>query len=152
MIDHKAGYFTEKLIVGQQGSLLNLSNSDDVGHTIYVRDRKKDIKWQLNYMPPGSSFDQELFWDDDIFVEMRCRLHLYMSAWAGSISSKYHKVVEFREGEIHKTTTMRDFPAEFSEVKIWMPPNRLIQTIIRDGETQEFDLGVSGKLVLARVP
>lgn len=100
VMDHQDGYFSEKLILGKQGSTMSLRNSDDVGHTIYVKDKQHKINWQLNYMPPGSEFEQELFWQDDIFVEMKCRLHLYMSAWVGSITSQYHQVVELAEGEL----------------------------------------------------
>ena len=150
VIDHNDGNFTEKLIVGNKGSVMSLRNSDDVGHTIYVKDKRRDIRWQLNYMSPGSRFEQDLFWEEDTFVEMRCRLHLYMSAWAGSIKSRYYTVVEFNEGETIKRKTIRDFPEEFTNVKIWMPKNNLIDTIINKGEVQTFNIKSIGKLTLQR--
>lgn len=134
VMDHKDGHFTRKMIVGPKGSMMSLRNSDDVGHTIYVKDKRQNIRWQLNYMPPGSRFDQALFWDNDIFVEMRCRLHLYMSAWVGSISSQYHKIIEFQKGETTKTIKMTDFPDNFSQLSIWMPKTKVIRTQIREGE------------------
>ena len=152
MMDHKEGYFTQKLIVGKQGSVMSLRNSDDVGHTIYVKDKRQDIRWQLNYMPPGSRFEQDLFWEEDTFVEMRCRLHLYMSAWAGSISSRYYTIIEFKDGETVKNMTISDIPPEFSQVKVWMPRTEPIQTRIAAGETKQLDIGDRGQLTLKRVP
>jgi len=62
VMDHFDGDFTEKLIVGNKGSAMSLRNSDDVGHTIYVKDKRRGIKWQLSYMPPGSTFEKDIFW------------------------------------------------------------------------------------------
>jgi len=152
IMDHKDGYFDNKLIVGNQGSIMQLKNSDDVGHTIYVKDKRRKIHWQLSYMPPGSSFEQALFWEDDVFVELRCRLHLYMSAWAGSISSRYYTIIHFDEDEIMKDVIISDFPQEFSEVKIWAPRMDLIDTKILAGESLEKKLGSSGSITLTRVP
>ncbi len=134
MMDHKDGHFTEKVIVARQGSVMSLRNSDDVGHTIYVKDRKHKIRWQLDYMPPASRFEQELFWPDDVFVELRCRLHLYMSAWAGSITSRYYTVVEFDAHELKKTVTITDFPADFRQIKIWMPKLDPLHISLNPGE------------------
>jgi len=140
VMDHKDGYFTEKMIVGSQGSTMSLRNSDDVGHTIYVKDKRRNIRWQLNYMPPGSSFEQGLFWEEDTFVEMRCRLHLYMSAWAGSISSRYYKIVEFEQGQTQAQVLMKDYPEKFTELKVWQPKYKPIHTQVDVGEEQRFDL------------
>ncbi len=146
IMDHQAGYFTDKLILGNKGSQMSLRNSDEVGHTIYVKDKKKKIHWQLNYMPPGSVFSQELYWDNDIFVEMKCRLHLYMSAWVGSISSKYYKIVEFNQ-QPYQIISMANYPEEFSQINIWLPKYGLITTSIEAGQEQSFDLRLGGKLL-----
>ncbi|NRB36907.1 MAG: hypothetical protein HRU20_00400 [Pseudomonadales bacterium] len=155
VMDHVEGDFTEKLIVGNQGSTMSLRNSDDVGHTIYVKDKRKNIKWQLSYMPPGSIFEKELFWQEDIFVEMRCRLHLYMSAWVGSISSRFYKIVEFKEGQRQAQVTMHGYPEGYSQLKIWMPKIKPIDTGILPGEQQEFLLKtankIRGKLAIKRL-
>ncbi|MEH6345765.1 MAG: hypothetical protein V7785_11810 [Bermanella sp.] len=155
VMDHFDGDFTQKLIVGNRGSTMSLRNSDDVGHTIYVKDKRRDIKWQLSYMPPGSSFEKDIYWDEDIFVEMRCRLHLYMSAWAGSISSRYYKIVEFKEGQTQAQVVMTDFPESFKTLKIWMPKITPIKTEIKVGEQQSFLLNVGnrskGKLAIKRL-
>ncbi|MEE8057731.1 MAG: hypothetical protein V3T17_07855 [Pseudomonadales bacterium] len=151
VMDHKEGDFTEELIVGNPGSIISLRNSDEVGHTIYVKDKRRDIRWQLNYMPPGSRFKQALFWDEDVFVEMRCRLHLYMSAWVGAISSRYYTVVEFEEGETEKIIKITDFPPGFSQVKVWLPKMKPIHTHMLDGETKYFDLA-RGQLTITRLP
>ncbi|NQZ05779.1 MAG: hypothetical protein HRT35_01330 [Algicola sp.] len=154
VMDHKAGYFTEKLLLGSQGSTLSLKNSDEVGHTIYVKDKKQNVKWQLGYMPPESSFEQKLFWQDDVFVEMKCRLHLYMSAWVGSISSQYHKIVELEEGQTFSRVEMVDYPEGFTELKIWLPKFEPINTVIEIGQAQSFELRkgevVVGALRLSR--
>ena len=154
VMDHKEGYFTEKLLLGSQGSTLSLKNSDDVGHTIYVKDKKQNVKWQLGYMPPESSFEQKLFWQDDVFVEMKCRLHLYMSAWVGSISSQYHKIVELEEGQTFSRVEMVDYPEDFTELKIWLPKFEPINTVIEIGQAQSFELRkgevVVGALRLSR--
>lgn len=152
VMDHKDGFFTQKMIVGRQGSLMSLRNSDDVGHTIYVKDKRRSIRWQLDYMPPGSRFEQELFWEEDTFVEMRCRLHLYMSAWAGSISTQYYTIIEFKNGETVKNTTITGIPPELSEVKIWMPRTETLRTRISMGETKQLAIGSKGSLTIRRVP
>lgn len=144
VMDHKAGHFTEKLIVGKQGSDMLLRNNDDVGHTIYVKDIKQNVKWQLNYMPPHSEFKQSLYWDEDIFVEMRCRLHHYMSAWVGSITSNYYKIVEPEEKSTHLAFKMEGIPAHLSKIKIWMPKYPLQQTSLTQG-AQTLALQKSGK-------
>ena len=155
VMDHFDGDFTEELIVGNRGSTMSLRNSDDVGHTIYVKDKRRDIKWQLSYMPPGSIFEKDIFWDEDIFVEMRCRLHLYMSAWAGSISSRFYKIVEFKEGQRQAQVIMTDFPESFETLKIWMPKITPIKTEIKVGQQQDFLLNVGnrskGKLAVKRL-
>jgi len=155
-MDHVEGDFTEKLIVGNKGSTMSLRNSDDVGHTIYVKDKRKNIKWQLSYMPPGSVFEKDLFWEEDIFVEMRCRLHLYMSAWVGSITSRFHKIVEFKEGQRQMQVVMKDFPEKFSQLKIWMPKINSIDTNILPGEQKDFVLKTAkksrGTLAIKRLP
>ena len=155
VMDHFDGDFTQELIVGNRGSTMSLRNSDDVGHTIYVKDKRRDIKWQLNYMPPGSVFEKDIFWDEDIFVEMRCRLHLYMSAWAGSISSRFYKIVEFKEGQTQAQVVMTDFPESFETLKIWMPKITPIKTEIKVGQQQDFLLNVGnrskGKLAIRRL-
>ncbi len=140
VMDHLDGDFTEKLIVGNKGSVMSLRNSDDVGHTIYVKDKRRDIKWQLSYMPPGSAFDKDIFWEEDIFIEMRCRLHLYMSAWVGSISSRFYKIIEFKEGEYQYQIDMTDFPESYQALKIWMPKINSIETQITVGEQQQFNV------------
>jgi len=156
IMDHVEGDFTEKLIVGNKGSTMSLRNSDDVGHTIYVKDKRKNIKWQLSYMPPGSVFEKDLFWEEDIFVEMRCRLHLYMSAWVGSITSRFHKIVEFKEGQRQMQVVMRDFPEKYTELKIWMPKINPIATNILPGEKKEILLKTAkksrGMLAIKRMP
>ncbi|MEY8263418.1 MAG: hypothetical protein RPR98_04365 [Bermanella sp.] len=145
VMDHVAGDFTQKLIVGNQGSTMSLRNSDDVGHTIYVKDKRRNIKWQLGYMPPGSNFEKALFWQEDIFVEMRCRLHLYMSAWVGSITSRYYKIVEFKAGKRQFQVDMAGFPEHLSQLKIWMPKIEPIDTAIFAGEQQAFVLKTASK-------
>ncbi|MFT4926088.1 MAG: hypothetical protein ACI8WB_002186 [Phenylobacterium sp.] len=160
VMDHQAGYFTEKLLLGDQGSTMSLKNGDDVGHTIYVKDKKQGVKWQLSYMPPGSSFEQKLDWQQDVFVEMKCRLHLYMSAWVGSINTRYHKIVEpnIVEGnvdgigadQLESYVQMTEFPQHFTELKIWLPKFDAISTNIKVGETQLHDL-VKGNKVVGRV-
>lgn len=147
IMDHQDGHFTEKLILGRQGSLMSLRNSDEVGHTIYVKDKKQNVKWQLSYMPPNSSFEQELFWPEDVFVEMKCRLHLYMSAWAGSIKSRYFNVMEFGNKELIQYAEMNRFPEEFTQLKIWLPNFEPIETRIAVGDTQEFEL-IKGHVVV----
>jgi hypothetical protein len=149
-MDHKDGFFTDKLILGKQGSVMRLLNSDEVGHTIYVKDKKHDVKWQLNYMPPGSSFEQELFWPEDTFVEMKCRLHLYMSSWAGSISSQYNKIVELKNNEPYKIIAMTGYPEHFKTLKIWLPKFDPITTNIAIGQQQSFDLR-KGQQVLGKI-
>ena len=155
VMDHFDGDFTQELIVGNRGSTMSLRNSDDVGHTIYVKDKRRGIKWQLSYMPPGSVFEKDIFWDEDIFVEMRCRLHLYMSAWAGSISSRYYKIVEFKEGQRQAQVVMADFPESFETLKIWMPKITPIKTKIKVGQQQDFLLNIGnrskGKLAIKRL-
>ena len=146
VMDHQAGYFTEKLILGNKGDTLSLRNSDEVGHTIYVRDKKQDVKWQLSYMPPNSQFEQELFWDNDTFVEMKCRLHLYMSAWVGSISSQYYLTSTFDSNEAYKRLSMQDYPEDFTQVKVWLPKFEPIDTRIEIGEEQSFPLTKGGKI------
>ena len=146
IMDHQEGYFTNKLILGNKGSQMSLRNSDEVGHTIYVKDKKQKIRWQLNYMPPGSVFSQELYWDNDIFVEMKCRLHLYMSAWVGSISSKYYKIVELNQ-QPYKVISMDNYPEEFSQLNIWLPKYGLITTSIKPGQEQSFELNLGGELL-----
>ena len=155
IMDHLDGDFTEKLIVGNKGSTMSLRNSDEVGHTIYVKDKRRDIKWQLNYMPPGSAFEKDIFWEEDIFVEMRCRLHLYMSAWVGSISSRFYKIVEFKKDLRQFQIEMTDFPESFQNLKIWMPKLHSIETQISIGEQQKFSLKMGaetkGSLSLKRL-
>ena len=146
IMDHKEGYFTRKLILGNKGSQMSLRNSDEVGHTIYVKDKKQKIRWQLSYMPPGSVFAQELYWDNDIFVEMKCRLHLYMSAWVGSISSQYYKIVEINQ-QPYQIISMTNYPEEFSQLNIWLPKFGLITTHIEAGQEQSFDLSLEGELL-----
>ncbi len=154
MMDHKDGEFTEALIVGNKGALMSLRNSDEVGHTIYVKDKRQKVDWRLGYMPPNSQYSQELYWENDVFVELRCKLHLYMSAWAGSISSRFYNIVEFQENENNKLVTMTNFPESFTEVKIWMPRFKPIHTKISIGETQRFNLKrgaqIWGELIIKR--
>ncbi|SFD62956.1 hypothetical protein [Pseudoalteromonas denitrificans] len=147
VMDHKDGYFTKKLLLGDKGSKMSLRNSDDVGHTIYVKDKKNKIKWQLSYMPPGSKFEQELFWEEDIFVEMKCRLHLYMSAWIGSIKSQYYKIIELSQNENYKRTEMSGYPEHFNKLKIWLPKFDLIDIDIKLNEEKTIDLIKSGKIL-----
>jgi len=89
-------------------------------------------------------------------VEMRCRLHLYMSAWAGSISSRFYKIVEFKEGQTQAQVVMTDFPESFETLKIWMPKITPIKTKIKVGQQQDFLLNVGnrskGKLAIKRLP
>jgi len=155
-MDHRDGDFTERLIVGQRGAHMSLRNSDDVGHTIYVKDKRQGVNWRLSYMPPLSRFEQELFWDEGVFVELRCRLHEYMSAWAGSISSRYHKILSLDEQDSSLRFDMQDYPEDFSQVKIWMPNFKPIDTQIRSGETQRFNLKrgaqIWGELIIRRSP
>ena len=156
MMDHREGDFTQRLIVGQRGARMSLRNSDDVGHTIYVKDKRQDVNWRLDYMPPLSRFEQELFWEEDVFVELRCRLHEYMSAWAGSISSRYHKILSPEEDDHHLRFDMQNYPEDFSRVNIWMPHFKPIHTQIRSGETQRFNLKrgaqIWGELIISRAP
>ncbi|MCJ8339654.1 MAG: hypothetical protein MJK10_14385 [Pseudomonadales bacterium] len=147
IMDHQDGFFTKKLIVGNKGSKMSLRNSDEVGHTIYVKDKKQNIRWQLNYMSPNTSFEQELYWDNDIFVEMKCRLHLYMSSWVGSISSKYYKIVEFAAQQNYKRFAMSSYPENFKKIKIWMPNVGLLETSIEVGEQQSIELKVANQIV-----
>ena len=156
VMDHFEGDFTQKLIVGNKGSAMSLRNSDEVGHTIYVKDKRRNIKWQLNYMAPGSTFEKDIFWDEDIFVEMRCRLHLYMSAWVGSISSRFYKIVEFEKGQRQAQVLMDKFPEKYQQLKIWMPKINPIDTNISPGEQQKFVLNrgsnIIGTLTMKRLP
>ena len=156
VMDHENGYFTDKLILGKRGSQIKLRNSDEVGHTIYVKDTVNNIRWQLNYMPPGSEFEQTLDWPEDIFVEMRCRLHLYMSAWVGSISSRYHKIIQLssnteqNEEQSYWQESMQGYPEEFNQLKIWLPKYQTIHTRIDIGESQTFDL-VKGSNIMGKI-
>lgn len=154
VVDQKNGYFTEKLILAPQGSTMSLLNSDDVGHTIYAKDKQHGIKWQLNYMPPNSSFKQPLFWGEDVFVELRCRLHLYMSAWVGSIRSQYSQIVKLKQAESYKHVQMHNYPEHFKQLKIWLPKFKLIDTQIGVGDEQTFELKkgdqVQGKIRIKR--
>ncbi|OUS31138.1 hypothetical protein A9Q99_04810 [Gammaproteobacteria bacterium 45_16_T64] len=152
IMDHKEGYFTERLIVGNKGSTMSLRNSDDVGHTIYVKDKRRDIRWQLSYMPPGSTYEQELFWQEDVFVEMRCRLHLYMSAWAGSISTPYYTIIELDKGDTNKDLLITDYPDKFSDVKVWWPKTNPVEFKLKGGETKEIEIGPSGHATISRIP
>ncbi len=156
VMDHEGGYFTEKLIIGNRGSQMTLRNSDEVGHTIYVKDKKQDVNWRLNYMPPNSEFKQALFWEEDVFVEMRCKLHLYMSAWAGSVSSRYNKIFEFSKNNLKHRFAMKAYPEKFTQVKIWLPKFDPIVTNIKNLETQTLDLKKAGQLVgkvkISRMP
>ncbi|MCJ8300667.1 MAG: hypothetical protein MJK13_17280, partial [Pseudomonadales bacterium] len=147
IMDHQDGFFTEKLIVGNKGSKMSLRNSDEVGHTTYVKDIKQNIRRQLNYMSPNTSFEQELYWDNDIFVEMKCRLHLYMSSWVGSISSKYYKIVEFAAQQNYKRFAMSSYPENFKKIKIWMPNVGLLETSIEIGEQQSIELKVANQII-----
>lgn len=147
VMDHEGGYFTEKLIVGSQGSQMTLRNSDEVGHTIYVKDKKQDVNWRLDYMPPNSEFKQALFWEEDTFVEMRCKLHLYMSAWAGSISTQFNKTFEFSKNKLKHRFAMKSYPEKFTRLKIWLPKFKPIVTDISLGESQTIELKKAGKLV-----
>ena len=147
IMDHQDGFFSEKLILGNQGSQMILRNSDEVGHTIYVKDKKQNVRWQLNYMSPNSSFEQTLYWDNNIFVEMKCRLHLYMSAWVGSISSKYYKIVKFAAGQQVQRFAMSSYPESFKNISIWLPQVGLIETTIDIGETKSIELKIANKIV-----
>jgi len=147
VMDHQDGHFTEKLILGNKGSHMSLRNSDEVGHTIYVKDKKQKVRWQLNYMPPNSSFEQELFWDNDIFVEIKCRLHLYMSSWVGSISSKYYKIVEIEAQQNYLRFAMSSYPEHFKKIKIWMPKYGLLETSIEIGEKKSIELKIANRIV-----
>ena len=147
VIDHQNGHFSEKLILGNSGSTISLRNSDEVGHTIYVKDTKQKIRWQLNYMPPNSSFEQELFWANDIFVEMKCRLHLYMSSWVGSISSQYYKIVELSAEQKISRFAVSAYPENFVKIKIWMPKFGLLETNIEIGQQQSIELKIDNQIV-----
>ena len=146
IMDHNNGYFSEKLILGNKGSQMSLRNSDEVGHTIYVKDKKQNVRWQLNYMPPNSSFEQELFWDNDIFVEMKCRLHLYMSSWVGSISSKFYKITKFKANQNYQRFSMTGFPEKFKEIKIWLPKFGLFTTTLEIGQQKSIELKLAGHI------
>ena len=140
MIDHKEGEFTERLIVGAKNSTIQLKNSDEVGHTIYVKDKRQKVRWQLDYMPPHSQFTQELYWEEDVFVEMKCRLHRYMSAWVGSISTSFFTVFLLEEGKTQYSFSTDEFPTEFSEVKVWMPKHKPLQTKLLRSQSSKMDL------------
>lgn len=154
VMDHFDGDFTERLIVGNKGSTMSLRNSDEVGHTIYVKDKRQNVDWRLDYMPPHSQFKQALYWEDDVFVEMRCKLHAYMSAWVGSISSRYSKIVNLEQQDRERRFAMTGYPDTLNEVKVWLPHVKPIHTRIQIGETQRFHLKrgaqVVGEIVLKR--
>ena len=147
VMDHFDGDFTERLIVGNKGSTMNLRNSDEVGHTIYVKDKQQNVEWRLDYMPPHSQFEQALYWDEDVFVEMRCKLHLYMSAWVGSIASRYSKITKLDEQKTEHRIAMQGYTEAFSEVKVWLPHIKPIHTKIQNGETQHFHLKRGAQVV-----
>ena len=80
-----AGDFTRHLIVGTPGEIMVLKNSDEIGHTIYAEANEKRY-WDIDYMPANSATSRKISWEVDEFVELKCKIHSYMKAWAGAIN------------------------------------------------------------------
>jgi len=63
-----------------------------------------------------------------------------MSAWVGSINSRFYKIVELKQDQRQFQAEMIDFPESYQKLKIWMPKINGIDTHISVGQEQTFTL------------
>ena len=152
ILDHDGGDFTKRMIVGPPGEAIVLRNSDEIGHTIYAQSEIRERLWDVDFMPANTTTSRAISWKIDEFAELKCKLHLYMQAWAGAIKTRYYKIIDLPEHQQEIHFTYAGFPADFSQVKIWMPEYDPIALSIQAGEQVSMDLvrkgKVRGKLVL----
>lgn len=144
IVDHYDGDFIKNLVVGAPGEDIVLKNSDEIGHTIYAEDEGKQ-RWSIDYMPANSSTVRKIDWAEGEFVELKCKIHSYMRSWAGAIKSKYYKIIEFNEHQ-EAGFDLKSFPAEFSQVKIWIPEYDPVTVTLKPGEKISIDLIRKGQV------
>ena len=70
-----------------------------------------------------------------------------MSAWVGSIGSKYNQIYNLEKENNYQRFSMKNYPEHFKLVKIWLPKIGVITTEIVIGEEQSFDLRIGERLV-----
>ncbi len=146
-IDQKGKQFLSQIAVGSPGEVIAFKNSDKIDHNIYADDKRLGIKFDLGLMRAGSNFSgtQPISWEAGEVVKIGCKIHPKIRFYAVSLTSRYHRVLEFN-GE--KVTSFRFEvpPGKLTKVAVWLPKYDPINVSIKPGERKDIELKKKGKL------
>ncbi len=146
-IDQKGKQFLSQIAVGSPGVVITFKNSDKIDHNIYADDKRLGIKFDLGLMRAGSNFSgtQPISWEAGEVVKIGCKIHPKIRFYAVSLTSRYHRVLEFN-GE--KVTSFRFEvpPGKLTKVAVWLPKYDPINVSIKPGERKDIELKKKGKL------
>jgi hypothetical protein len=89
-IDQTGCLFAPRVIGVQTGQMLDLKNSDPVGHNIHPLP-KNNREWN-EQQSPGAPDAQHRFGRPEVMIPVKCNVHDWMHAWIGVVPHPYFTV------------------------------------------------------------
>jgi hypothetical protein len=111
-IDQNGCLFVPRVIGVQTGQLLDLKNSDPVGHNIHPMPRN-NREWN-EQQSPGAPNAQHRFGRPEVMIPVKCNVHDWMHAWIGVMPHPYFSVTA-PEG----TFTWKNVPPGDYTISAW---------------------------------
>jgi len=90
LIDQTGCQFVPRVIGVQTGQMLDLKNSDPVGHNIHPMP-KNNREWN-EQQSPGAPNAQHRFGRPEVMIPVKCNVHDWMHAWIGVVPHPYFAV------------------------------------------------------------
>jgi len=137
MVDQKNTRFMQSIVLGSKGEKVLFKNSDTINHNIYVDDREAKVQFDIGLAPPGSTFEQEITWDEGTVLRLSCKIHPRMRSWVASISSPYNRVIKFKRKKKKKSFKIINIPEHLRRVKIWIPGYDALELQLSPGKAKK---------------
>ncbi len=133
-VDQVNKEFTTYLIVGGKDTKLQFKNSDNIDHNIYVNDNDAEVNFDVGLAEPGSVVTKPMDWKDNRIVRVSCKIHPNMRMYIAKLTSKYHAVINYEKPGFDGKWEIKDVPAQYTKLTIWMPGLDPIETTIAGGK------------------
>lgn len=145
VVDQKDKKFVNKMLVGRTGCRIQFKNSDSVDHNIYSKDPKSGVDFDAGLLSPGQTSQTVLNWHPDAVIKIGCKIHPKMQAYIANVSSKHHRIIEFKPQERAAGFTLEKIPDNLTKIRIWFPKQDPIEAELKMGEAKQWQILEKGE-------
>ena len=144
-LDQKNKAFVSKIVAASPDSIFSFSNSDDINHNIFAKDKSSAATFDIGLMKSGDKVDIDVNWTAGTLVKIGCKIHPRMRAYIANINASHHQILTFTKSRKEYDFSIDPSDQKAVEIGILIPGYAPINFTLEAGKSRVIELLRRGK-------